>query len=94
MILVDEIEHAPSSEKTKFELTPAAQELLFREGYDAVYRARPLKRAIQQLIQDPLAMRILEEEVLPGDCVIVDADSRAGAMKFTRKAAQEELSSV
>ncbi len=77
--------------KITFELTPAAQEQLFREGYDAAYGARPLKRAIQRLIQDPLAMRILEGEVLPGDHVVVDADSRTGEMCFTRAGAQEEV---
>lgn len=82
------------SEKTKFEPTTAARELFFQKGYDAAYGARPLKRGIQQLIQAPLAMRILEGEGLPGDGVMVDAYSRAGAMRFTRTATQEELASA
>ena len=49
------------------ELTPAAKTLLFREGYDPAYGARPMKRAIQRLIQDPLALKILDGEVQPGD---------------------------
>jgi ATP-dependent Clp protease ATP-binding subunit ClpB len=52
------------------------------------------ERAIQRLIQDPLAMRILEGDVLPGDHVIVDADSRAGVTRITRTAAQVELASA
>jgi len=72
------------------ELTPAARGLLFREGYDPAYGARPLKRSIQRLIQDPLAMHILEGTVLPGDLVIVDADPRSGQMKFQRGAARPE----
>ena len=48
-------------------LTPAAKTLLFREGYDPAYGARPMKRAIQRLIQDPLALKILDGEVHPGD---------------------------
>ncbi|MCL4522646.1 MAG: ATP-dependent chaperone ClpB [Acidobacteria bacterium] len=79
--------------KITFELTPAANELLFREGYDAAYGARPLKRAIQRLIQDPLALRILEGEVLPGDHVIVDAGSRTGEMTFKSAAAPEVVAS-
>ena len=66
------------------QLTPAAKALLFREGYDPAYGARPMKRAIQRLIQDPLAMKILDGEVQPGD------DSRwwtptpsTGEMKFS-----------
>jgi ATP-dependent Clp protease ATP-binding subunit ClpB len=61
-------------------LTAAAKKLLFREGYDPAYGARPMKRAIQRLIQDPLAMQILDGAVHAGDEVVVDAD--AEAMKF------------
>jgi ATP-dependent Clp protease ATP-binding subunit ClpB len=63
------------------ELTEAAKELLFTEGYDVNYGARPLKRAIQRLIQDPLALKILDGEVLHGDHVVVDVDH--GKMTFT-----------
>ncbi len=70
--------------KITIELTPAAREVLFREGSDAAYGARPMRRAIQRLIQDPLAMRILEGTVLPGEHVVVDADGQAGTMKFDR----------
>jgi ATP-dependent Clp protease ATP-binding subunit ClpB len=63
-------------------LTSAAKALLFREGYDPAFGARPMKRAIQRLIQDPLAMRLLDGEVKPGDEVRVDADAKSGEMKF------------
>ena len=58
----------------------AAKELMFTEGYDPDFGARPLKRAIQRLVQDPLAMKILDGEVLHGDHVIVDADKKAGKL--------------
>ena len=67
------------------ELTQAAKALLFREGYDPAYGARPMKRAIQRLIQDPLALKLLDGEVKPGDNVLVDADSKTGEMKITRE---------
>jgi len=54
-------------------LTPATEELLGREGYDPVYGARPLKRTIQRLIQDPLALKILSGEFAEGDAVVADA---------------------
>ncbi|HUO33961.1 MAG TPA: hypothetical protein VMU43_03120, partial [Candidatus Acidoferrum sp.] len=62
--------------------------LLFREGYDPAYGARPMKRAIQRLIQDPLALKILDGKVLPGDTVEVDADPKEGTMKFASKKAK------
>ncbi len=57
------------------ELTDAARHQLFLMGFDRAYGARPLKRAIQRLIQDPLAIKILDGEVLHGDHVLLDADS-------------------
>jgi len=74
--------------KITLHLTAAAKALLFAEGYDPAYGARPMKRAIQRLIQDPLALKILDGEVHPGDDVNVDVDAKTGEMKFTRKAAK------
>ena len=71
--------------KIQIELTPRANELLFREGYDPQFGARPLKRAIQRLIQDPLAMKLLDGEVLHGETVEVDADLKKGEMGFERE---------
>jgi ATP-dependent Clp protease ATP-binding subunit ClpB len=68
--------------KISLELMPAAKELIFTEGYDPNYGARPLKRAIQRLVQDPLAMKILDGEVLHGDHVVVDVDKREGKLTF------------
>ena len=55
------------------EVTDEAKDRLAEEGYDPVYGARPLKRTIQRLLQDPLAMRILEGEFHEGDTIKVDA---------------------
>ena len=68
--------------KISLELTPAAKEMVFTEGYDPNYGARPLKRSIQRLIQDPLALKILDGEVLHGDHVIVDADKKEHKLTF------------
>jgi ATP-dependent Clp protease ATP-binding subunit ClpB len=64
-------------------LEDSARELLAREGYDPSFGARPLKRAIQTLIQNPLAMKLLNGEVLSGQTVVVSA--RNGAMEFTTR---------
>ncbi len=62
----------------RIELTPAARERIVHDGYDPAYGARPLRRTVQRLVQDPLAMRILDGSVLPGDLVRVDVDPRFG----------------
>ena len=54
-------------------VTDAARKLLAERGWDPVYGARPLKRAIQRLVQDPLAMMLLECKFAEGDVVEVDA---------------------
>ena len=77
-----------SERKITLKLKPAAKTLLFREGFDPAYGARPMKRAIQRLIQDPLALKILDGEVKPGDTVIVDADPRSDEMKFATETAK------
>jgi ATP-dependent Clp protease ATP-binding subunit ClpB len=68
--------------KISLELTDAAKDALFTQGYDPNFGARPLKRAIQKLVQDPLAMKILDGEVLHGDHVVVDADKKTGKLDF------------
>nr|MBA3322030.1 hypothetical protein [Pyrinomonadaceae bacterium] len=62
-------------------LDDSAKKLLAREGYDPMYGARPLKRAIQTLIQNPLATKLLSGEVVPGQTVRLSADG--DGMKFT-----------
>ena len=68
--------------KISIELTDAAKELLFTEGYDPNFGARPLRRAIQKLVQDPLALKILDGEVLHGDQVVADVDKKTGKIGF------------
>ncbi len=65
------------------ELTPEARHLVFATGYDRAYGARPLKRAIQRLVQDPLAIRILNGEVRHGDHVRVEAAGETLAFRVT-----------
>ncbi|MGA2439073.1 MAG: AAA family ATPase, partial [Acidobacteriaceae bacterium] len=63
--------------KITLTLTPAARRFIFKSGYDRAYGARPLKRAIQRLVQDPLAVKILDGSVRHGDHVTVDASKSA-----------------
>ncbi len=68
--------------KITIELTDGARHQLLMTGYDRAYGARPLKRAIQRLIQDPLAIKILDGEVLHGDTIRVDADPLNNRLTF------------
>jgi ATP-dependent Clp protease ATP-binding subunit ClpB len=65
------------------ELTKEAKEALVEAGWDPAYGARPLKRAIQRLIENPLALRLLEGEFREGDTVVVAAT--AGELTFERR---------
>jgi ATP-dependent Clp protease ATP-binding subunit ClpB len=62
-----------ADKRITLELSDAAKAVLAREGFDPVFGARPLKRTIQRLVQDPLALRLLEGEFQAGDTVRVDA---------------------
>ena len=64
------------------ELTDAAKEALAEAGWDPAYGARPLKRAIQRLVENPLALRLLEGDFADGDRVVVDASD--GELTFVR----------
>jgi ATP-dependent Clp protease ATP-binding subunit ClpB len=73
--------------RIELDVTDAAKEVLAREGYDPTFGARPLKRTIQRLVQDPLALRILESEFREGDVVVVDATG--DTLTFRREARAE-----
>ena len=79
---LEDLRRLLAERKISIELTDAAKDLLFSEGYDPNFGARPLKRAIQKLIQDPLALKILDGEILNGDHVVVDADKTTRKMIF------------
>jgi ATP-dependent Clp protease ATP-binding subunit ClpB len=68
--------------KMTLRITDAAKDVIAEEGYDPAYGARPLKRAIQRLVQNPLAVRILEGEFEEGDTVEVDRDPAGGGLVF------------
>ncbi len=71
------------------ELTDDAKALLAREGFDPVFGARPLKRTLQRRVQDPLALKLLEGEIQPGDTVRVEA--RGDDLTFTKVVAAVEV---
>jgi ATP-dependent Clp protease ATP-binding subunit ClpB len=70
------------------ELTPAARELLADRGYDPVYGARPLKRVIQMMLQNPMALTLLEGGYTGGDRIAADRDG--DHLRFSKKTAPVE----
>ena len=79
---LEDLRRQLADRRISIELTEKAKELVFAEGYDVAFGARPLKRAIQKLIQDPLAIKILDGEVLHRDHVVVDADLAKRQVNF------------
>jgi ATP-dependent Clp protease ATP-binding subunit ClpB len=75
------------AKRLELEVSDTAKTLLAREGYDPTFGARPLKRTIQRLVQDPLALKILEGEFVEGDTVRVDAEG--DQLVFRREVAAE-----
>jgi ATP-dependent Clp protease ATP-binding subunit ClpB len=88
-MLLKSVEKLLAERRITLELTPAAEELILREGYDPAYGARPLRRTIQRMIQDSLALQILEGKVLPGEHVRVDRDASGDKMTFERVAGKQ-----
>lgn len=72
-------------------LTEQAKLFVAEAGYDPTYGARPLKRAIQQHVQDRLATLLLEGRFRPGDTILVDVDPAGGQLAFTKEAAAEPV---
>jgi hypothetical protein len=68
------------------ELTPAARAVIAREGHDPAYGARPLKRTIQRLVENPLARAFLQGRFKPGDRITIDADPIGGTLVFSSEA--------
>jgi ATP-dependent Clp protease ATP-binding subunit ClpB len=76
--------------KITLELTPAARERLGEEGYDPIYGARPLKRVIQQRLQNTLALKLLQGEFREGDTILVDVEAN-GQFSFAKVGIGEAL---
>ncbi len=80
---VDRLRRRLADRKIELKLTEEAQQLIARKGYDPVYGARPLKRAIQQLIENPLALEILKGNLAEGSRVRAEAEGEG--LRFARE---------
>jgi ATP-dependent Clp protease ATP-binding subunit ClpB len=82
-LLVGGLQRRLEDQDLRVELTPAARLLIAREGTDPAYGARPLKRTIQRLVENPLARALLKGDFAPGDTIQVDADTVSGTLVFS-----------
>jgi ATP-dependent Clp protease ATP-binding subunit ClpB len=87
-LLVNGVERRLADAGLSLDVTDAALGLLAREGYDPVYGARPLRRAIQRELENPLAKRILGGEFTSGDTVRIE-DAGDGSLTFTKAPVSE-----
>jgi ATP-dependent Clp protease ATP-binding subunit ClpB len=83
---LDRLRKLLADKRLEIELEPSAREFLAEKGYDPVYGARPLKRAIQKYLQDPLALKLLSGEFVPGDTIIAQAGKDELRLSRKRKA--------
>ena len=79
---LNEVRKLLADRQISLELTEPARQLILAAGSDAAYGARPLKRALQRMVQDPLAMKILDGEVLNGSHVRIDVDRKSNELRF------------
>jgi ATP-dependent Clp protease ATP-binding subunit ClpB len=82
-LLLADLQRRLATQDLLLELTPAARSLIVRDGTDPTFGARPLKRTIQRLVENPLAKALIEGRFKPGQTVVVDADPVGSTLVFT-----------
>jgi len=92
-IQIQRIQERLRERRLRLELTPLAKQRLVQLGYDPAYGARPLRRAIQRYILDPLAQKILEGAFREGDTILVDLEGEDFAFRRKEAVAEEAAAS-
>ncbi len=82
-LLLADLQRRLATQDLTLELTPAARSLIAREGTDPTFGARPLKRTIQRLVENPLARALIEGRFKPGQTISVDADVVGSTLVIT-----------
>ena len=88
-LMVRDVQKRLDEREVTFELTTGAEVWLAKEGFDPIYGARPLRRAIQRQLENPLARMVLSGEVAPGDRVVVDAGADGLVLSRQESGGQE-----
>lgn len=74
-LMLSQVTTSLKEKDISLEITDSAKDLLGKEGYDPVFGARPLRRTIQNLVEDPLSESLLQGEFSPGDSIVIDTDN-------------------
>jgi ATP-dependent Clp protease ATP-binding subunit ClpB len=82
-LLLADLQRRLATQDLTIELTPAARALIAREGHDPAFGARPLKRTIQRLVENPLAKALIEGRFKPGEAIAIDADPVGTTLVFS-----------
>ncbi len=82
-LLLADLQRRLATQDLSLELTVAARALIAREGHDPTYGARPLKRTIQRLVENPFAKALIEGRFRPGDRIVADADPVGSTIVFS-----------
>ena len=82
-LLLADLQRRLAGQDLVLELTPAARALIAREGHDPTFGARPLKRTIQRLVENPFAKALIEGRFKPGDRITADADAVGTTLVFS-----------
>jgi ATP-dependent Clp protease ATP-binding subunit ClpC len=82
-LLAKDLQKRLAERKLSVEITEKAKSWLAKEGYDPVYGARPLRRALEKYVENPLAVKVLGGEFKEGDIIVVDAGNEG--LTFTSK---------
>ena len=84
-LMVAKVNERLKEQGMEIELTESAKEYLAKVGYDPIYGARPLRRAIQRHIEDPLSEAILKGEFKEGDKILVDKAEKSDELRFIKR---------
>ena len=86
-LMIQELEERLAEREIHIQITPDAKKILIEQGFDAKYGARPLRRTIERLVENPISDKILEGEFTQGDLIVIRA--RDGQLKLERKAREK-----
>jgi ATP-dependent Clp protease ATP-binding subunit ClpC len=81
-LMVSDVQKQMRNQEMALEITDAAKEIIVKEGFEPKFGARPLRRAVQKLIENPLSNQIIEGKFKPGDKIQADADGKK--LSFTK----------